>query len=87
VPFLVAVQVHGEGQVLGGLVLIDMLGQQDGIGAQVHELLARHDAGDDLRHLLVDERLTAGDRHHRGAALIDRLERILQARFCRISFG
>ncbi len=54
-------------------------GEQDRVGAQVDELLARHDAGDDLRHLLVDERLAARDGHHRRAAFIDRLQRVLDA--------
>ena len=54
-------------------------GQQDGVRAQIDELLARHDAGDDLRHLLVDQRLAAGDRDHRRAALIHRAQRVRDA--------
>ena len=73
----VAVQMDRESQIGRGPVLIDVLGEQDGVGAQIDEFLARHDAGDDLRHLLVDQRLAAGNRDHRRAALVDCAQCIL----------
>ena len=47
------------------------------VGAQRDEFLARNDAFDDLADLLVDQRLAAGDRHHRRAAFVDRVETFL----------
>src|SRR6185312_2997198 len=76
VPLAVAVEVHGEREIGRGLVLVDVLGEQDGVGAEVDEALARDDPGHDLRHLLVDERLTSGDGHHRRPALIDGVQRV-----------
>src|SRR5690606_28345895 len=37
------------------------------------------DAADDLRHLLVNQRLAARDRHHRRSALVDGAQRVLDA--------
>src|ERR1700733_7790626 len=79
VPLAITVEVNREGQVRRRLVLVDVLREQDRIGAQIYEFLARDDARDDLRHLLVDQRLAAGNGDHRRAALVDRLERILDA--------
>src|SRR5581483_756862 len=58
---------------------MDVLRQQDRIRTQVDELLARHDPRDDLRHLLVDERLATGYGDHRRAAFIDGAQRVLDA--------
>ena len=54
------------------LVLIDLLGHQQGVGAQDHVLLAGDEALDDPRHVLVQQRLAAGDRNGGRAALVDR---------------
>ncbi len=56
-----------------------MLRQQDRVRAQVNELPARDDSGDDLRQLLMDQRFTARDRDHRCAALVHRAQRVLDA--------
>ena len=66
----IAVQVNGECQVGRGAVFVDVLRQQKRIRAQVHESLARNDPGDDLRQLLVDERLAAGDGYQRRSAFV-----------------
>jgi hypothetical protein len=79
VPLAIPVEVYGEGQIWRRLVLVDVLRQQNRVGAEIYKLLARDDAGDDLRHLLVDQRLSAGDGDHGRAALVDRAQRILDA--------
>ena len=61
------------------LVFVDVLGEQDGVGAQIDEFLALHDAGDDLRHFLVDQRLASRNGHDGGAALVHGLQRVLDA--------
>src|SRR5580698_5328789 len=76
-PLAAAVEVNREGQVRRRLVVVDVFRQQDGIRAQVHEFFARHDAGDNLRHLLVDERLATRDGDHRGSALVDGAQSVL----------
>ncbi len=79
VPLAIAVQVDREGQVGRGLVFVDVLGEQNRVRAQVDEFLARHDAGDDLRHLLVDQGFAAGNGHDGRAALVHRLQGVLDA--------
>jgi hypothetical protein len=72
-----AVEVHGEEQIRRGLEQVQLLLQQERIGAQRDELLARDDAFDDLADIAVDQRLAAGNRHHRRAAFIDGIEALL----------
>ena len=45
---------------------------------RIDELLLRDVALDDARHLLVQQRLAAGDRDHRRAALVDRVHALLE---------
>src|SRR3546814_14579818 len=71
---LQAVEVDREGQVLAGLEEVDLLFQQEGVGAEVDEALALHQFPHDLRHLLVDQRLAAGDRDDGCAALLRSLD-------------
>ena len=73
---LIAVQMHIPREVRVGLEQIHLLLEQQRVRAQIDEFLARQDALDDLRHLLVQQRLAAGDRNHRSAAFVDRLQRI-----------
>ena len=54
------------------LEVVDLLGQQERVRAQDHELAAAEIAFDDLRHLAMQQRLAAGDRDHRRAAFVDR---------------
>ena len=77
VMLLDAVEMDREEQVGRGLEQCELLLQQQRVGAQRDELLARHDALDDLADVLVDQRLAARDRHHRRAALVDRVEAFL----------
>ncbi len=65
VHLAVAVQVHVPAEIGVRLVLLHLLLEQQRVRAEIDELLARQDALDDLRHLLVQQRLAAGDRHHR----------------------
>ncbi len=73
---------------------VQLLLQQQPVGAQVDELPAGDDAGDDPIDLLVQQRLAAGDRDNRRAAFVDRFEalihrqaaiedRVLHSRSCR----
>ncbi len=78
-PLTVTVQVNGEGQVRGWLVIVDALIEQERIAAQVDVLAACNQAAHDLRHLLVQQRLPACDGHHRRAALVGGLQTVLDA--------
>ena len=49
------------------------------VGAQIDEFLARDDAGDDLRHFLVNQRLAAGNGDDGRAAFVDRAQCVLDA--------
>ena len=51
---------------------VNLLFQQQRIGAQVDILLARHQPFHDLGYLRMHQRLSAGNRHHRRAALVYR---------------
>ena len=70
-PFAVAVQMDGKGQIGGGRVFINVLFQEQRIGAEIDEFFAADKAPDDPVHFLVDQRLAARDRDHRGAAFIN----------------
>ena len=76
-----AVDVDGEGEVgrRPEVEPVDPLAQQHGVRAQVDEALAGDERVDDLADLGVQERLAAGDRDHRGPALLDRPDRLLDA--------
>src|SRR5207248_9912126 len=74
---LQAVEMHGEEQIGRGLEQIELLLQQQRIGAERDELLARYKAAHDLADLLMDQRLAARDRHHRRAAFIGRVPAFL----------
>jgi hypothetical protein len=71
--------MHGPGEVRRRLVFVDVLGQQDRVRAQIHELLARDDAFDDLRQFLVDQRLATGNGNDRCIALVHRCQCLLDA--------
>src|SRR5215510_318668 len=77
VVILEPVKMHGEEQVRRRFELIELLLQQQGVGAQRDKFLARHDPPDDGANILVYERLAAWDCHHRGAALIHRRQALI----------
>src|SRR4029077_20686465 len=77
VPLAVAVQMYREREIRRRRVLIELLLEQERVRAEIDELLARDDALDYLRHILVDQRLAARYRHDGRAALVDGLERVL----------
>jgi hypothetical protein len=77
VPFLQPVDVDDEGEVGRRLELVQLLGHEQGVGAQEDELLALDELVDDLVDLGVHQRLAAGDGDHRGTALQDRPDRLL----------
>src|SRR6202165_214947 len=64
------VQMDREKQIWRRFEQVELLFQQQRVGAQRHEFLARHQTADDLADFLVDQRLAAGDRHHRRAAYV-----------------
>src|ERR1700682_6227788 len=64
------VQMHREKQIWRWLEQVELLFQQHRVGAQRHEFLARHQAADNLPDFLVDQRLAAGNRHHRRATFV-----------------
>src|SRR6185312_11699953 len=74
---LVAVEMHRPDEEGVGLEEVELLLHQQRIGAEVDEFLARDDAAHHLVDLAMEQRLTAGDRYYRGAALVDRLEAFL----------
>ena len=77
VVFLVAVEMDRPDEIRARLVVLHALFHQQRIGAQIDELPPRDDALDDRGQFLVQQRLAAGDRHHRRAALIDGAQRVL----------
>src|SRR5664280_897699 len=70
VVLALAVHVHRERQVLAGLEQVNLLFEQQSVGAQVDVLLARDQAVDDLGDLRMHQRLAAGNGHHRRTALV-----------------
>ena len=78
VVVLQAVEMHREEQVGRGLEQIELLLQQQRVGAERDELLARHEAAHDFADLLVDQRFAAGNSHHRRAAFVRRVPALLR---------
>src|SRR6266702_7236547 len=78
VMVLQPVEMDGEEQIGRGLEQIELLLEQQCVGAERDELLARHEAAHDLADLLVDQRLAAGNRYHRRAALVSRVPALLR---------
>jgi fructosamine-3-kinase len=74
---LQAVEMHREEQIRRWLEQVQLLFQEQRIGAQRDEFLALDDAFDDLADLLVDQRLAARNGDHRRAALVDGVEAFL----------
>ena len=72
-----AVEMHGEGEVLRRREFGQAALEFERVGAEVDVLLARDEAVDDLDDLRMQQRLAAGDRHHGRAALFDRGEALL----------
>jgi len=75
----VTVQMNRERQVWRWLILINVLGKQNRVRAQVDEFLACNDASDYLGHLLVDQRFAARDRHHWRATFVYGPQRVFNA--------
>src|SRR5262245_57918235 len=58
---------------------MQLLLEQQRVGAERHELLLRYDALDDLGHLAMDQWLAARDCHHGRAAFIDGVQAFLDS--------
>ena len=76
VHLLVAVEMDRPGEVRARLVLLDLLLKEERVRADDRELLLGDDALDDLRQVLVEQRLAAGDDHDGCAALAHGFERV-----------
>src|SRR5690348_14265225 len=70
--------MHGKRQVLAGSELVNSLLKQQRIRAQVDVLLARHQPGNNLVNLRMQQRLTTRNRHRRRSAFFHRLEAFLR---------
>ena len=77
VHLLVAVEVDRPGEKGRRRVVVDLLLQQQRVGAEDDELLLRDVALDDARHVAMQQRLAAGDRDDGSAALVDRFHALL----------
>ncbi len=77
VVLALAVEMHGEGEVLGRRELRQAALEFERVGAEVDVLLARDEAVDDLDDLRMQQRLAAGDGDHGRAALFDGGEALL----------
>ena len=75
--FLKPVEVDRKSQVGGWLKEVHFFLEQQRVGAQVNEFLARGNAVDDRFDLPVDQGFAARDRDDRCAAFIDRLKALL----------
>ena len=71
------VEVHDPREVRRRLEEIHLLLHQDRVRAEEDELLPLDQLLRHHVHFGVHERLTAGNRHHRRAGLVDRVERLL----------
>ena len=79
VRLAVAVEMDRERQIPGRREQIELLLQEQRVGAEIDVFAARDDGGDHVADLAVDERFAAGDRDDRRAAFLDRGERLVKA--------
>ena len=68
------VEVNREGQEFGRFEKIEFLFEQQRIGAQIYVFFAFDEFLDDLAHFLVQQWFATGNRDHRRAAFLDRLD-------------
>ena len=73
-----AIEVDREREVGARLELVHLFVEQEGVSAQIDELLALYEARGDTHDVFVDERFAARDGNHRRAALIDCMHAILE---------
>ena len=74
VMLFLAVHVDGKAQIFAGLEQVQLFLEQQRVGAEVNVFLAGDQAFNNLVNLGMHERFAAGDRDHRGAAFVHRLE-------------
>src|ERR1700728_3196679 len=72
------IHMHLERKILARLEQVQLLLQQKSVRAHVDILLPRHQSGNDLRHLWMQQRLAARNRNHRRSALFYSLEAIFR---------
>ncbi len=71
------VEMDRESKIGAGLEQVQLLFQQQRVGAEVNEPLARDQRGDDLADALVQQGLATRNRDHRRAALLDRRDAVI----------
>ena len=72
--FAIAVEMDCPGEIRTGLEQMNLFLEEQGVGAEIHKFLLRHDKRGDLIDVAVQQRLAAGQNHDRGATLIDGIE-------------
>ena len=73
------IHMHGKRQVFTRLEKVQLLFEQQGVGAEINVFLPRDQPFDNLVDFRVHQRLAAGDRYHRRAAFIHRLEALFRS--------
>ena len=76
---LIAIKMDRPSEEWRRCIVVDLLFEQERIGAQNHELLLRDIALHDFRHIAVEQRLAARNRDSRRAAIVNRLHTLLIA--------
>ena len=76
VHLLVAVEMDRPREERARLILRQLLVHQQRVGAQIDELFPRNDAANDFGQLFMEEWFATGDRNHRRAAFVDRVQGI-----------
>jgi hypothetical protein len=78
VMLLLAVHVNREAQIFAGLEQVQLLFEQQRVGAEINIFLARDQAFDNFVDFWMHQRFAAGDGDHGGSALIDGFEAIFR---------
>src|SRR5258708_1936396 len=75
-----AIDVDRPGEIGGWLELIELLAHKNGVGAQIDEAFAFYQRLHDLIDLPMDERLAASDGDDWRAALLNRVDTLLNGK-------
>src|SRR5690348_3016783 len=74
VVLALSIEVNAEGQVLRRLEEVDLLFEEQRVGAEIDVFLALDEAFDDFLDLRMEQWLATGNRHHWRAAFVHRFE-------------
>src|SRR6516162_2994039 len=75
----IAIEMNRPCEIGARAELLDLLLEQQRIGAEVDEFLARDQARDDLIDVAVEQRLATGEHDDRGPTFIDGIEALVDA--------